>query len=164
MSYWTVVQCRSQCEHIVRLLLMRGNFETYLPRIKHRNRIAPLFPAYLFVRVVEQFYPIMSTPHVVRVLMSGDRPVPMPENAMAELFRRQGRDGFVKLAQRRGPMIGSRVRVLAGQFAGQIGVYNGQSAKERERVLLNFLGRSVRVELGQGDRIEAFAQDVVANQ
>ena len=83
---WWVIQTESQREHVVRVLLMRGrpkdrlpSCETYLPRIKHRSRIAPLFPSYLFVRAIEQFYPVRWTEHVVRLCMAGDRPYPLPD-------------------------------------------------------------------------------------
>ena len=49
MSFWAVVQVESQCEHTVRLLLMRAKYETYMPRIRVHGRVAPLFPGYLFV-------------------------------------------------------------------------------------------------------------------
>ena len=50
---WWVVQTESQREHIVRVLLMRAKYETYIPRIKHRSRISRLFPE-LSVRSVRR--------------------------------------------------------------------------------------------------------------
>jgi transcription antitermination factor NusG len=169
MSYWAVVQAEPRVlipgekrddESLAEQLFARNGFESYLPRIKSRAadrklRIAPLFPGYIFVRVVDQWYPIAWTIGVIRILMAGDHPARMPEKAMEEIRSREGRDGFVKLVQPRTLKKGVRVRVLSGQFQGHIGLYDGMSAKERERVLLDLLGRSVRVELARGDRIEA---------
>src|SRR5262245_18434520 len=158
MSYWAVVQCESQREHTARLLLMRARFETYMPRIKHRGRISLLFPTYLFVRVVDKFYPIMWTPGVVHLLMAGDQPAQLPEQVMTDIRKREV-GGFIRLPKPMRLKPGARVRVLSGQFTGHVGLYDGMSGKERERVLLDLLGRSVRVELAPSDRVEAL--DVV---
>jgi transcriptional antiterminator RfaH len=162
MSFWSVVQCEAQREHSVRLLLMRANFETYLPQVMHRRRPALLFPTYLFCRIVEQWYRVRWTPHVVRMLMTGNRPAQMPEDVMREIQSRESRDGFIRLPRRHGPAIGQPVRILTGQFQGQIGLYDGQSPKERERVLLELLGRSVRVELSANDKLETL-QDIASS-
>ena len=50
---------------------------------------------------------------------------------------------------------GARVRVLTGSFRDRVGLYQGQSAREREIVLLTLLGRMVPVELNRIDKIEA---------
>ena len=93
---WWVVQCESQREHIVRVLLMRARYETYIPRIKHRSRISPLFPSYLFVRTTDRWYPVRWTDHVVRVLMSGDQPAQLPEAVITGIRKRES-GGFVRL-------------------------------------------------------------------
>ena len=147
MSYWSVVQTEAQREHMVRLLLMRAGFETYLPRIKHRSRIALLFPAYVFVRLAERFYPVIWTPHVLRLLMAGDQPARLPEEIIMQIRNRE-KDGFVKLPKRNNLLKkGQNVRITNGSFAGHIGLYDGMGSKERARVLLELLGRKVSVEL-----------------
>jgi hypothetical protein len=40
---------------------------------------------------------------------------------------------------------------LSGSFEGRIAVYQGMSGRDRERVLLDFLGRSVRAEVRVGE-------------
>jgi transcriptional antiterminator RfaH len=149
--YWSVVQTESQREHMVRLLLMRGGFETYAPRIKVKGRIAFLFPAYIFVRIIERFYPILWTNGVVRVLMCGDRPAHLPEVILEDIRKREY-GGFYRLPVR-GKMLkkGDDVKISHGSFAGQIGVYDGMAGKDRSKVLLELLGRQVAVELPQKD-------------
>ena len=149
MSYWSVVQVESQCEHVVRLLLMRSNFETYLPRIKFRSRISLLFPTYIFIRLAERWYPILWTPHVVRLLMSGDQPAKLPEDVVTQIRKRE-HGGFVKLPIQRLKK-GQKVRIVRGSFEGHIALYEGMTSKDRERVLLNLLGQSVPVELPSRD-------------
>jgi transcription antitermination factor NusG len=151
MSFWAVVQTEAQHEHVVRLLLMRQRFETWMPRIKHRSRIALLFPSYLFVRIVDQFYPVMWTPGVIRLLMAGDKPACLKDEIMASIRKREIR-GFVKLPlPNRQLKPGQKVRVIGGSFNGQIGLYQGQTSRERERVLLELLGQAVPVELPSKD-------------
>ena len=147
MSSWWCVQTESRCEHLVRLLLMRHGFETYAPRIKRRSRIEWLFPAYLFVAEREQFYPVLWTPHVVRLLMCGDRPAHLAGDVIAELHQRESKDGFVRLPTVQRLKHGQNVIVQKGAFSGTIGLYDGMSGHERARVLLELLGRKVSVEL-----------------
>src|SRR6266576_6609642 len=114
MSHWAVVQVESQREHFVRLLLMRARYETYLPRIKIRSRIGLLFPGYLLVRIADQFYPVMWTPGVVRLLMSGDRPAVLAEDIVTNIRKREI-GGFVKLpTPRRRLKKGQNVRISNG--------------------------------------------------
>jgi transcription antitermination factor NusG len=147
-NHWAVVQTETQREHAVRLLLMRAAYETYLPRIKIRSRIAPLFPSYLFVRLVDQrWYPVMWTPHVTRLLMAGDQPAQLPEDVVTHIRKRE-HNGFVKLPNvSRQLRKGQKVKVIRGSFEGHVGLYEGMSGKDRERVLLELLGQAVAVEL-----------------
>ena len=150
---WWVAQTEAQREHLVRLLLMRGGFETYAPRIKHRGRIAMLFPTYVFIGACERFYPILWCNGVVRLLMSGDQPAKLGGGVIAALHDRET-GGFVKLPRPpKGLKKGQNVRVSSGHFTGQVGLYDGMSSHERARVLLELLGRKVSVELPQTDLI-----------
>jgi len=161
MAGWWCCQTESQREHLVRLLLMRNGFETYAPRIKHHGRIAWLFPTYLFIAARQQFYSVLWTPGVVRLLMSGDRPAQLGAEVIAEIHKRETRDGFVKLpAGRQGLKKGQDVRITKGSFCGHIGLFDGMNGHDRARVLLELLGRKVSVEMAQNDLAPL---DVVAN-
>src|SRR5215510_9998156 len=150
VSFWAVVQCETQREHAVRLLLMRAGYETYLPRIRARNRITPLFAGYLFVRLSRwRWYFVMWTPHVIRLLMSGDQPAQLPEEIVTQIRKRE-HNGLVRLPIRR-LRKGERIRIVRGNFEGHIGLYDGMSGKDRERVLLELLGQHVPVELPAKD-------------
>jgi len=148
---WWVVQCEAQREHIVRVLLMRAKYETYIPRIKHRSRIAPLFPSYMFVRTAERWYPVMWTAGVVRLLMSGDQPAQLPEKVMHEIRKREI-GGFVKLPSPTNRLRkGQHVRITRGSFEGLLAIHQGMSSRERVWVLLNLMGQQVPVELPSRD-------------
>src|SRR5262245_40404908 len=143
---WWVVQTEANFEHVARLLLMRLGFTTYAPRIKIRGRVQWLFPTYLFVGAREQFYPVLWTNRVVRLLMAGDRPASVKGEIVTHIRKREV-GGFVKLPAPTRLKPGQRVRIVSGSVQGQIGVYEGMSGRDRERVLLELLGQAVRVEL-----------------
>jgi transcriptional antiterminator RfaH len=153
VTYWAIVQTEPQREHLARMGLMRLRLETYMPRIRIRNRIAPLFPTYVFCRLGERFYPVLWTQGVRQLLMADTKPARLPDEVISELKKRQDRDGLVRLPKpaAQGKTPGSTVRVTRGPFAGTLGVFEGMSAHERERILLAFLGRQVAVELPAKD-------------
>lgn len=163
MSYWTVAQCETQRIHLTRMLLMRGEYdtngdvtrdpyETYMPRFMSKaGKILLLFPSYIFVRITSQFYPVMWTPGVTRVLMAGDQPARLPEAIVSTIKKREV-GGFVKLPNNdRRLRKGDKVKITRGSFEGQIGVYDGMTAHQRERVLLELLGAWIPVELPSND-------------
>ena len=160
MSWW-VAQTVAQREHLVRVLLMKRGFTTYAPRIKHHGRIAWLFPTYVFVRACERFYPVVWCNGVVRVLMTGERPGCL-EDTVIDGLQADEKGGFLKMPMASKALVkGQNVRISNGSFCGQIGLFDGQSSKERVHVLLELLGRKVSVELKESD---VAPLDVVANR
>src|SRR5262245_28195949 len=155
---WAVVQTEAQREQAVRLLLNRIGFEVYCPRIKVRKRIKPLFPGYLFTQLGQHFYQVLWTPHVLRLLMSGDQPARLDDSIIAEL-RRPELGGFVRLSQVDRIRKGQSVRVIRGNFQGLTAIHNGMSSHDRVAILLEFMNQKVTVHLPISDiaAIEKFA-------
>lgn len=153
MSYWGIAQTHSQREGAAEDHLKRKGFEVYLPRIKvKKGRIAPLFPGYLFVRINAVWYPILSTIGVMRLLRNGENePSRIKDNILHNLQKSEVR-GIVKLPERLRP--GDQVRILRGTFKGHIAIYDGMSGAERQRVLLELLGRKVPLEIHPDDLAE----------
>jgi transcriptional antiterminator RfaH len=157
MSYWAVVQTESQREHTVRLLLMRAEYETYMPRTRSKpGKVSLLFPTYVFVRIIDRWYPVRWTAGVSRVIMSGEQPARLEDKIVEAIKRREVR-GFVKLDPPKKLKVGAQVRVLRGSFEGQIGIYAGMSRQQRERILLDLLGRKTPVEMKIGDFVPMMA-------
>src|SRR5215831_2546422 len=88
MSYWALCQTEPQREHSVRLYLMRARFETYAPRIRIKDRVALLFPTYVFVRIVDRWYPVRWTVGVTKMLMDGETPAKVPEIEVSKLRKK----------------------------------------------------------------------------
>jgi transcriptional antiterminator RfaH len=153
---WYVVQTQPNAENKAVVHLARQGFETYLPRYlkrrRHARRIdligAPLFPRYLFVAInmrVQRWRSIYSTVGVTRLVCAGDKPISVVEPVVAMLKQRENADGFVRLDARPRFHVGERIRVLDGIFTDCIGLYDGMSDRDRVAILLDLLGRKIRV-------------------
>lgn len=152
---WFVVQAQPNAEHKAVFHLNRQGFATYLPRYlkrrRHARRVdtvaAPLFPRYLFVSIdmgVQRWRSIFSTVGVSRIVCNGEMPTAVPDQVIENLRARE-HDGLVKLDFRPSFRIGDKVRLLDGAFADCLGLYEGLKDGDRVALLLDLLGRKVRV-------------------
>lgn len=155
MPYWAVAQTENQREGVAARFLNQDNYATYLPKIVvkggARERVVPLFPSYLFVRIDERWWTIRWTIGVLRLLMADNQPARIGDSIITAIQKREGENGLVKLPKPPGVQKGESVRVLRGSFADRIGVYDGMSGPDRARILLDLLGRSVPVSLAFTD-------------
>lgn len=155
---WFVVQTQVNAEAKAARNLLRQDFEIYLPRYlkrrSHARRIekvaAPLFPRYMFVRVdtaSQRWRSIQSTFGVSHLVLNGSSPATVQENVLGSLKAREDESGFVKLDSRPPFSLGAKVRVLAGAFADNFGLFDGLGDRDRIAILLDLLGRKVRVSI-----------------
>ena len=157
-SQWYVAQTRPHAEVKASWHLQRQGFETYLPRYlkkrRHARRVdtvaAPLFPRYLFVAVdmtTQRWLSIQSTIGVSRLVSDGERPAAVPITVLEALRRREDASGLIQLDNRPRFLPGDKVSVLGGAFQDCYGLYEGMSGNDRVTILLELLGRKVRVNL-----------------
>ena len=153
---WYVVRTQPHAENKARAHLGRQGFETYLPRYlkkrRHARRVetveAALFPCYLFVAIdtadaavaLHQFD--VGVSHLV---CNGEEPAPVPDNVIDALRDREDESRARSLPARPRFATGDKVRLLEGAFADCIGLFEGMKDIERVSVLLDLLGRKVRV-------------------
>src|SRR5262245_18125368 len=153
---WYVVQTQANAESKAVLHLARQGFATYLPRYlkrrRHARRVdivaAPLFPRYLFVEIdttLQRWRSIYSTVGVSRLVSNGDYPVSVPDDVLGLLKCRENISGFVQLDHRPKFRTGDKIRILEGAFYDCLGIYDGMSDRDRVAVLLDLLGRKVRI-------------------
>ena len=155
---WYVVQTQINGEvKAARNLLCQG-YEVYLPRYIKRRRHArkvdfvakPLFPRYLFVAIdmaTQRWRSIQSTFGVSHLVTNGDEPAVVPEGVVRALKVREDAKGFVTLDAAPAFAPGDKVRVLGGAFMDNAGLFNGMADHDRVSILLEMLGRQVRVVL-----------------
>jgi transcriptional antiterminator RfaH len=157
---WYVVQTHGHAETKALSHLARQGFTAYLPRFlkrrRHARRIetvaAPLFPRYLFVTIdvmCQRWRSIHSTVGVARLVCNGDDPVPVADDVIETLRAREDGQGFITLRQRPRFALGDKVRVLDGVFADCLGLFDGMKDSDRVAVLLDLLGRKVRLVLDE---------------
>jgi transcriptional antiterminator RfaH len=152
---WFVVQTQPNSERRAVAHLSRQGFGVYLPRyLKRRSHAgkvdmvaAPLFPRYLFVSVDlanQQWRAIRSTVGVAQLVCHGDRPAALADDIIADLRGREDERGLVQL--NRGVFRpGEKVRIVGGAFADHLGMFEAMGDSERVAILLDLLGRKVRV-------------------
>jgi len=152
---WYLIHTHPHAERKAAAHLQRQGFQTYQPRYlkrrRHARRIetvsAPLFPCYLFVAVdmlKQRWLAIRSTIGVSSLVGNGDTPGQVPAAIIDDLRRREV-DGLVMLERRARFARGDRIRIVDGAFAGCLGLFDDMPDRERVAVLLELLGRKVRV-------------------
>ena len=153
---WYVVHTQPNGEGRADLNLCRQGFATYLPRYARRRRHArrqevvkrPLFPRYLFVGLdlaCDRWRAVQSTFGVNRLVLAGEEPLPVPDGVIDAIRAREDGDGLVALGLPAGVGPGSRVRLVDGIFADAKGVLERIADDRRVAILLDLLGREVRV-------------------
>ena len=155
---WYVVQTQVNGEAKASNNLLRQGYEVYLPRYLKRRRHArkvdftakPLFPRYIFVAIdmaTQRWRSIQSTFGVSRLVSNGDDPAPMAEGVLRSLKAREDSNGFIRMDRRPQFTQGDRVRVLSGPFSDNLGLFEGLGDRDRVAILLDLLGRKVRVSI-----------------
>jgi len=157
-SHWHVVQTHPRAEEKAASHLLRQGYGVYLPRYLKRRRharkivtiSAPLFPRYLFVaidRMTQRWRSIRSTVGVTHLVCNGEDPAWVPERVISDLHSREDECGFVHLDLRPRFALGDKIRVIDGVFDACLGLFDGMADHERVAILLDLLGRKVRVVL-----------------
>jgi transcription termination/antitermination protein NusG len=151
---WFAVEVRHNREKSVAELLAQKGLEAFLPTYEEprqwSDRIKltelPLFPGYLFCRIVgDRRMPILTTPGVRGVVGFGSIPVPVPESEI-EAVRR-----FIKSKLKIQPwpflQIGQTVRIQKGPLAGVEGILQEFRGNYRVVVSISLLQRSIAAEM-----------------
>jgi transcriptional antiterminator RfaH len=153
---WYVVQTQVNGEAKAAQNLRRQGYDVYLPRYLRRRRHArkvdfvarPLFPRYMFVAIdmaTQRWRSIQSTFGVSRLVCNGDDPATVPNGVVGAIKAREDDKGFVRMDVRPTFAPGDKVRVLAGAFMDNAGLFNGMVDQDRVSILLDMLGQKVRV-------------------
>ena len=153
---WYVVHTQPRTEIQVVNHLERQGYQVFCPRycrtVRHARRaksvLAPLFPNYVFVRLDvsrDHWRSINGTRGVVRLLMQGETPQPVPNDVINGLRARTRANGTFDWTPNL--KVGGSVRIINGPFTEFLGTLQSLNAAGRVQVLLDLLGRSVSVAL-----------------
>jgi transcriptional antiterminator RfaH len=153
---WFVAFTQSRRELLAIENLNRQGWRTFLPfhvaTRRHARRFwtvrAPVFPRYVFVALDlewDRWRSVNGTFGVQRLVMAGDWPIPAPVGVVETLMQSVDRQGNLEFTPALKP--GSRVRLVSGPFAEAFGVLDALDASGRVEVLLEMLGRSIRLKV-----------------
>jgi transcriptional antiterminator RfaH len=156
MTRWYVAYTRPQAELKAAQHLRNQQFTVFLPMCRRQRRHAgrvetvlrPLFPRYLFVWLDldrHRWRSVNGTRGVLNIVSDGDQPLAVPAGVVEDLQRSALDAGFVPLDALASLERGQPLLVTAGPFAGQTGRYESLTDDQRLVLLLNLLGRSIRL-------------------
>ena len=156
MTEWCVAHTHARAEDQAAYHLRRQGFAPFLPkylkRRRHARRVewvpAPLFPRYLFVALdplTTRWRAIASTVGIHGLVRFGERPAVVPPAVIEEIRARQDERGLVTTNPGGGLRPGDRVQVTSGPFSDLDGLFDGAGDLKRVTVLLELMGRQVRV-------------------
>jgi transcriptional antiterminator RfaH len=157
---WYVVQTHVNAEAKAAANLGQQGFAVYLPRyLKLRSHarkvdtvVRPLFPRYLFVAIdlaTQRWRAIQSTLGVSHLVCRSGKPASVEDQVIDALKAREDEGGFIKLVRRSALSPGDKVRFVEGAFADSFALVEGVNDHDRVAILLDLLGRQVRVLVGQ---------------
>ena len=155
--FWFCLKAQPKREHLAATALRRQfHIECFSPRLRFRRMtrrgpvwfVEAMFPGYLFAKFVygEQHRAVESSHGIRGIVHFGDRLATLSDDIMAALQSRVGAEEVVTVDS--SIKIGQPVQITEGAFQGLEGVVTHLlPAKERVRVLLEFLGRSLEMEI-----------------
>jgi transcriptional antiterminator RfaH len=146
---WFLAQVQHNREKAAELHLGAQGFRNFVPRfrktVRHARQLrevtAPLFPGYVFIIIDPQrdrWRSINGTFGVARLVSANGQPSPVPQGVVEAFVAAIDQTGLVRLG---GELkSGQRVRIVAGPFAGGLGVFERLDARGRVRILLDIMG------------------------
>jgi transcription antitermination factor NusG len=148
--FWSVARTLPMREKFAAERLGDGGFEVFLPLVPTKRTAQPLFPSYLFIRIVDHWRSINCTIGVLALVRVGDCPARCPDREVDSLKALIDEHGFVRLpeapvkAPRRVFAEGAAVKIIGGPLRGVAALHSGLSAADREILLIAMLGSSSR--------------------
>lgn len=158
---WYVVHTNPNWETRAAGHLRRQGYDIFLPLFaktrRHARRVekilSPLFPRYLFVHLdldTDHWRSVNGTFGVNYLICDGDTPIPVRSEIVDGLRGQADPAGRVEPAALQILNPGDRLRVVDGAMCDQVGELERLTADQRVILLMNVLGRDVRVSLPVG--------------
>src|SRR5215475_7266354 len=154
---WFCMRAEPKREHLAATALRRRfGIECLSPRLRFRKLtrrgpvwfVEAMFPGYLFAKFLysTQHRAVESSHGIRGIVRFGDRLATLPEHTVMALQSKAGAEEVITVDS--SPKIGEPVHIVEGPFQGlEVVVTQVLPAKERIRVLLEFLGRPLEMEI-----------------
>jgi transcriptional antiterminator RfaH len=158
---WYCLRSRLKHEHIAAMHLRQmEEIQVFSPRVRYRRatRLGPqwvkesLFPNYLFARFdrVRSQKQVMYCPGVAGIIHFGTELAVVPDDTIENLRIHVSDDGIVEFSDH--IVVGDTVTLALPSFTGLTAVVTQvMPAKQRVRVLLEFLGQTREMEVAEKD-------------
>jgi transcriptional antiterminator RfaH len=157
---WFCLRAEAKREHLAATALRRRfGIECLSPRLRFRKLtrrgpvwfVEAMFPGYVFAKFAySTLHRAVASSHGVRgILRFGNRLATVPESAVMALQAKGGAEEVVTVDL--SLTVGQPVQFIEGPFEGlEVVITQLLPARERIRVLLEFLGRSMEMEVPAG--------------
>lgn len=160
-AFWSVIRTHPNSEKIAIRNLKNQEFEYYQPLIMEKklrkNKLqqveSPLFPCYLFVKIVNRWLVLQNTYGVASVISNNGMPAIVQDRIINDLKSRE-LNGYIQLPKNKQFDVGSRVKINSGSFYGQQALVERMNTKERQKILLALLQGGLKVLVNE-DEVEA---------
>lgn len=155
---WYLVRTKVRGEGIAQFQLERQGYTVYYPRVvrpvrcrgRALERVEPLFPRYVFVRVDvvrQSLGPVRYTFGVSEIVRFGERYAAIPDQVIRALMDRADPASGLHALKEPRFVRGAAVRVAGGVFGGLEGVFERYEGEQRVLILLEVLGRQTRIRM-----------------
>ncbi|MFZ1962467.1 MAG: transcriptional activator RfaH [Roseiarcus sp.] len=152
---WYVAMTLPRKERLAAANLANQNYRSFLPiqletrrhARKFRTVLAPVFPRYIFVILDlghQRWRSVNGTLGVQRLITDGERPLAVAPGVVETLVQSSDQRGAL-IYKTDDLAIGDRVQLVAGPFAGSLGILQRLNGAGRVQVLLELLGGPVKV-------------------
>ncbi len=143
MKNWYLIKTKSKQETIAKQNLKNQGYEAFCPVSKINNRLAVLFPGYLFVKLnnkTQNWSPINSTKGVSHFVKFGLNFAKVPTNVI-ELIKTNQHITTEKLKNLYKFKPGDKVQITDGVFENYMAIFKCYKSDDRVILLMNLLGR-----------------------
>jgi len=142
-----LLRVKTGCEFAVQQMMKTLDVPSYCPKYllnlpRSGMTAKPLFPAYVFVWVVDQWRMLLRCKHVYDFLRCGRGIAAVRPDVVAELRKREGPTGYIRI---NGKFFIGQYVTLRQAGSNLAAVYDGMTNDHKARVLLTMLGKEVSV-------------------
>lgn len=159
MRHWFAIYCRPRQELRALENLQWQGYNAFYPRLRilrqRKDGLTPviesLFPRYLFIQlddVVDNWAPIRSTRGVVEIVRSAGRPLPVPENVIAQIWVNLSEEFHcLDLTGNSDFQPGEQVTIVGSPLRGNCAEFCARKGADRVVVLLKVMHSEQKVVL-----------------